>query len=253
MNVLITGASSGIGRDMAREFAMRKYNLVLVGRNVERLNNLKLELEENYKVTVKTVSMDLAIEENCKQLYQENKDIDLLVNNAGFGVFGEFTNTDLQKEINLIQTNIVAVHILTKLYLQDMVKKNEGKILNVSSIAGSMPGPLMCAYYASKAYVLRLSEGIREELNKKKSNVKISVLQPGPVDTNFNKVAGVQFNLSSKSSEYVAKYAVQKFLKGKFNIVPGFIIKCAKFFSKITPNFIVAKVCYHMQERKQKE
>ena len=253
MNVLITGASSGIGRDMAREFAMRKYNLVLVGRNVERLNNLKLELEENYKVTVKTVSMDLAIEENCKQLYQENKDIDLLVNNAGFGVFGEFTNTDLQKEINLIQTNIVAVHILTKLYLQDMIKKNEGKILNVSSIAGSMPGPLMCAYYASKAYVLRLSEGIREELNKKKSNVKISVLQPGPVDTNFNKVAGVQFNLSSKSSEYVAKYAVQKFLKGKFNIVPGFIIKCAKFFSKITPNFIVAKVCYHMQERKQKE
>ena len=253
MNVLITGASSGIGRDMAREFAMRKYNLVLVGRNVERLNNLKLELEENYKVTVKTVSMDLAIEENCKQLYQENKDIDLLVNNAGFGVFGEFTNTDLQKEINLIQTNIVAVHILTKLYLQDMVKKNEGKILNVSSIAGSMPGPLMCTYYASKAYVLRLSEGIREELNKKKSNVKISVLQPGPVDTNFNKVAGVQFNLSSKSSEYVAKYAVQKFLKGKFNIVPGFIIKCAKFFSKITPNFIVAKVCYHMQERKQKE
>ena len=253
MNVLITGASSGIGRDMAREFAMRKYNLVLVGRNVERLNNLKLELEENYRVTVKTVSMDLAIEENCKQLYQENKDIDLLVNNAGFGVFGEFTNTDLQKEINLIQTNIVAVHILTKLYLQDMVKKNEGKILNVSSIAGSMPGPLMCAYYASKAYVLRLSEGIREELNKKKSNVKISVLQPGPVDTNFNKVAGVQFNLSSKSSEYVAKYAVQKFLKGKFNIVPGFIIKCAKFFSKITPNFIVAKVCYHMQERKQKE
>ena len=253
MNVLITGASSGIGRDMAREFAMRKYNLVLVGRNVERLNNLKLELEENYKVTVKTVSMDLAIEENCKQLYQENKDIDLLVNNAGFGVFGEFTNTDLQKEINLIQTNIVAVHILTKLYLQDMIKKNEGKILNVSSIAGSMPGPLMCTYYASKAYVLRLSEGIREELNKKKSNVKISVLQPGPVDTNFNKVAGVQFNLSSKSSEYVAKYAVQKFLKGKFNIVPGFIIKCAKFFSKITPNFIVAKVCYHMQERKQKE
>ena len=134
-----------------------------------------------------------------------------------------------------------------------MKKKNEGKILNVSSIAGSMPGPLMCAYYASKAYVLRLSEGIREELNKKKSNVKISVLQPGPVDTNFNKVAGVQFNLSSKSSEYVAKYAVQKFLKGKFNIVPGFIIKCAKFFSKITPNFIVSKVCYHMQERKQKE
>ncbi len=253
MKVLITGASSGIGRDIAREFAIRKYDLVLVGRNVERLNNLKLELEKNHKITAKAVSLDLAIEENCRKLYQENKEIDILVNNAGFGVFGEFISTDLQKELNLIQTNIVAVHILTKLYLQDMVKKNKGRILNVSSIAGSMPGPLMCAYYASKAYVLRLSEGIREELNKKKSKVKISVLQPGPVDTNFNNVAGVQFNLSSKSSEYVARYAVQKFLKGKFNIVPGFMIKCAKFFSKITPNFIVAKVCYHMQERKQKE
>ena len=238
---------------MYRRFASKKYDLVLVGRNVERLDKLKMELEEKYNVNVKTVAMDLAIKENCTKLYEENKGIDLLVNNAGFGVFGEFTNTDLQKELNLIQTNIVAVHILTKLYLQDMVKKDEGRILNVSSIAGNMPGPLMCAYYASKAYVLRLSEGIREELNKRKSKVKISVLQPGPVNTNFNNVAGVQFNLRSKTSEYVAKYAVEKFLKGKFNIVPGFMIKCAKFFSKMTPNFIVAKVCYHMQERKQKE
>ena len=252
MKVLITGASSGIGRDMAREFAIRNYDLVLAARNTERLNKLKNDLEEKYKIHVKVVSMDLSVDENCIKLYDENKDIDILVNNAGFGVFGEFINTDLQKELNLIRTNIIAVHILTKLYLKDMVKKNEGKILNVSSIAGSMPGPLMCAYYSSKAYVLRLSEGIREELNKKKSKVQISVLQPGPVDTNFNNVAGVKFNLSSKSSENVAKYAVEKFLKGKFNIVHSFIIKCAKFFSKITPNYIVAKVCYHMQERKRK-
>ena len=132
-----------------------------------------------------------------------------------------------------------------------MIKKDSGKILNVSSIAGSMPGPLMCAYYSSKAYVLRLSEGIREELKKNKSKVKISVLQPGPVNTNFNNVAGVKFNLSSKTSEYVAKYAVKEMLKGKFNIVPGFTIKCVKFLSKITPNFIVAKICYHMQEKKR--
>lgn len=252
MKVLITGASSGIGRDMAREFANRNYDLILVARNIERLNELKTQLEVKYKVNVKVISMDLAKKENCVKLYEENRKIDILINNAGFGVFGEFINTDLEKELNLIKTNIIAVHILTKLYLKDMVEKNSGKILNVSSIAGSMPGPLMCAYYSSKAYVLRLSEGIREELNKINSKVRISVLQPGPVDTNFNNVAGVKFNLSSKSSEYVAKYAVKKFLKGKFYIVPGFMIKCAKFFSKITPNFLNAKVCYHMQERKRK-
>ena len=121
---------------------------------------------------------DLSEEENCISLYEENKDIDILVNNAGFGVFGEFTKTDLQKELNLIKTNVIAVHILTKLYLKDMVQKDNGRILNVSSIAGSMPGPIMCAYYSSKSYVLRLSEGIREELNKNKSFVYIIVFQP---------------------------------------------------------------------------
>ena len=251
MKVLITGSSSGIGRDMAREFASKKYDLVLVARNSESLEKLKTELENKYKINVKNVIMDLSYEENCIKLYEENKDIDILVNNAGFGVFGYFTNTNLDKELNLIKTNIVAVHILTKLYLKDMVEKNNGKILNVSSIAGSMPGPLMSTYYASKSYILRLSEGIREELTKQKSNVKISVLQPGPVNTNFNNVAGVKFNLNSKSSEYVARYAVNKFLKGKFNIIPGFTIKCAKFFSKITPNIILSKVCYHMQEKKR--
>ena len=251
MKALVTGASSGIGRDISREFAKRGINLVIVARSEEKLNELKQELEQNYKIDVKVVIMDLNLEENLFKLYEENKDIDLLVNNAGFGVFGNFTETDLSKELNLIRTNVIAVHVLTKLYLKDMVKNNKGQILNVSSIAGSMPGPLMSAYYASKSYVLRLSEGIREELKKTKSNVKISVLQPGPVNTNFNNVAGVKFNLSSKSSEYVAKYTVDKFLKGKFNIVPGFLIKCAKFFSKITPDFILSKVCYHMQESKR--
>lgn len=251
MKILITGASSGIGRDMAREFAIKNCDLVLVARDIEKLNELKIELETKYETRVKIESLDLSIEENCIKLHEENKDIDILINNAGFGVFGEFSDTDLNKELNLIKTNIVAIHILTKLYLRDMIKQNKGKILNVSSIAGNMPGPLMSAYYASKAYVLRLSEGIREELKKKKSQVQISVLQPGPVNTNFNNVAGVKFKLNSKSSQYVAKYAIQQFLKGKFNIIPGFSVKCIKFFAKIIPNFITAKVCYHMQERKR--
>lgn len=197
------------------------------------------------------VSMDLANAENCKKLHSTHPDIDILINNAGFGTFGYFTDTDLDKEIGLIDTNIKAMHILAKLYLEDMVERDSGSILNVASIAGFMPGPLMCAYYASKAYVVRLSEGIREELKKQKSHVKISVLCPGPVNTNFNNVAGVKFNLPSYTSEHVAKYAIDKFLKNKFLIVPGIKIKIARVLAKISPSNISAKVAYMMQERKK--
>ena len=249
MKVLITGASSGIGRDMAREFAKRKYDLVLVARDEKRLNDIKEELSKIVQVTV--IKMDLSNEQNCKNLFEMQQDVDILINNAGFGVLGDFTETDLDKEMNLVNTNIKAVHILTKLYLTEMCKKNSGKILNVSSIAGNMPGPLMSAYYASKAYVLRLSEGIREELKRKNSKVQISVLQPGPVNTNFNNVANVKFNLNSLTSEYVARFAVNKFLKGKFYIVPGVSIKLTRFFAKITPNNLLAKVAYNVQEKKR--
>mgnify|MGYP003218522512 FL=1 len=150
----------------------------------------------------------------------------------------------------MINTNIVAYHVLTKLYLKDMKAKNSGKILNVASIAGFMPGPLMATYYSTKAYVVRLSEAIREELKKESSKVQISILCPGPVDTNFNKVADVQFALKGLSSEYVAKYTTDKLFKGKFYIVPGWKIKLAKFGAKIAPNALVAKICYNMQKRK---
>lgn len=247
MRALITGASSGIGRDIARELNKRGYDLILVARDKEKLEETKKTL----KGKVEVISMDLENTQNCKELYEKVKDIDILINNAGFGVFGNFVETDLDKEISLINTNIAAVHILTKLYLQDMVKKNKGHILNVASIAGFMPGPLMEAYYASKAYVVRLSEGIRAELKKSKSNVKISLLCPGPVNTNFNNVAGVKFNLYSLSSEKVAKYTVEKMLKNKFMIVPGVGIKILRVISKISPNNITSKVVYLMQERKR--
>lgn len=246
MKALVTGASSGIGRDISRELSKRGYDLVIVARDIDKLEELKNELKTN--VTI--IGMDLTSEDNCKKLHEQAKDIDVLVNNAGFGDFGNFTETDLNKEINMIKTNVVAVHILTKLYLQDMVKRDNGIILNVASIAGFMPGPLMATYYATKNYVVRLSESIREELKKQKSNVKISVLCPGPVKTNFNNVANVRFELSSLTSEYVAKYAVKKALENKFYIVPGFTIKVAKVLSKITPTPIVAKCSYYMQKRK---
>ena len=195
--------------------------------------------------------MDLSVADNCKQLYNREPDIDLLINNAGFGVCGEFTKTNFDKEISLIHTNIQAMHILTKLYLQNMKKKDSGQILNVASIAGFMPGPLMATYYASKSYVVRLSEAIREELKKAKSKVKISILCPGPVATNFNKVANVEFAVKSLSSEYVARYAIRKLEKGKFYIIPGFTIKLAKIGSKLSPTTLVSKISYRMQKRKR--
>lgn len=251
MKVLITGASSGIGRDLAREFAKLKYDIVLVARNVERMEKLKEELIKEFSVNVSYRQVDLSSRTACINLYNEEKEIDILVNNAGLGDFGNFTETDLEKEFAIIDTDITALHILTKLYLKDMKKRDEGIILNVASIAGFLPGPLMATYYAAKNYVVRLTEGIKEELRRDKSNVKVSLLCPGPVKTNFNNVANVKFELSSLSSEYVARYTVKKLLKGKFYIVPGFTVRCAKFFSKITPNFILRRICYNTQKRKE--
>lgn len=248
MKALVTGASSGIGRDMARYLASLGYTVYAVGRDEGKLSNLKNELGDKIQVIIK----DLSIKENVISLYEELKmeSIDLVVNNAGFGVFGEFADTDIEKEISLINTNITAVHILTKLFLKDMLKENKGKILNVASIAGFAPGPLMGAYYASKAYVLRLTESIYEELKKKKSNVTISALCPGPVDTNFNNVANVKFSIKALPSEYVAKYGIDKALKGKLIIVPGIIPKLCRFFSKITPDRLSMKVVYANQTKK---
>lgn len=247
MKALITGASSGIGRDIARELSKLKYDLILVGRNEERLNNIKKELEKNKQINVKIYILDLSVRGNVYSLFEQEKDIDLLVNNAGFGLYGEFTKTDLSKEVNMIDTNITALHILMKLYLQEMIKENKGQILNVASIAGFMPGPLMATYYASKNYVVALSRAVHKELKKAKSNVKISVLCPGPVKTNFNNVANVRFKIDGLSSQYVAKYTVKKMLKGKFIIIPGGIIKFVRAFSEVTPDAIKEEFSYYAQ------
>lgn len=249
MKALITGASSGIGRDIARELSQKGYDLVLVSRDENKLNKVKEELEKA-NVKIETISTDLSIEENCKEIHKNVKNVDILVNNAGFGDCGNFTKTSLEKELNMIKTNITAYHILTKLYLIDMKKKGKGKILNVASIAGFMPGPLMATYYATKAYVVRLSESIREELKKEKSNVQISILCPGPVSTNFNNVANVKFHMREANSQDVAKYAIKKLERGKFYIVPGIDVKLAKIGAKLVPASFVSKITYKIQKRK---
>lgn len=271
MKALITGASSGIGKDMAKILNQKGYNLVLVARDIEKLEQTKKELEksvqneptiENSKIEkayknskkatnkIEIIQMDLSEEQNCIELANKVKDIDILINNAGFGDCGRFSETDLNKDISMIKTNVIAYHILTKLYLKEMKKKNSGKILNVASIAGFMPGPLMATYYATKNYIVRLSEAIREELKKEKSKVQISILCPGPVETNFNKVANVKFSLREANSMQVAKYAIKKLEKGKFYIVPGIDVKLARFGAKIAPSNFVAKITYKVQKRK---
>jgi hypothetical protein len=224
---------------MARYLSKLGYDLIIVAQREERL----IELKEELKTNVQVISMDLSIKENCINLYKsiKNQEIDLLINNAGFGEFGTFNETDLEKEIKLINTNITAVHILTKLFLKDMKKVNKGRILNVASVAGFAPGPLMAAYYSSKAYVLRLSQAIYTELKKDKSNVHISVLCPGPIATEFNDVAGVKFTLKPLSSEYVAKYAIDKTLKNKPMIM----------LTKVAPSKLTARIVYRNQKKKR--
>ncbi len=250
MKALVTGASSGIGEEIAKELSKKGYDIILVARNEEKLKEVASKIQTETRIII----MDLSKKENCQKLYEETKseDIDILINNAGFGVHGKFCDTDLDKEVQMIETNITAVHILMKLFLKDMIKKNSGHILNVASMAAFGPGPLMSAYYASKAYVYRLSQGVKTELKKNNSKVKISVLCPGPVRTNFNKVAGVDFAAPSLSSEYVAKYAVNEMLKNKFTIVPGTFMKITRFFEKIVPHNLVSNISYFVNYRKDK-
>ena len=248
MKALITGASSGIGLDMAKYLASQKTELILVARSKEKLEKIQQTLPT--KVTI--IVADLSNEQKVKELYTllKKEKIDILINNAGFGKFGNFTETSLNDEIEMINTNIKAVHILTKLILKDMEERNFGYILNVASAAAFQPGPLMATYYATKSYVYRLTESIYYEEKKKKKNVHISVLCPGPVDTNFNDVAGVKFGVKSLNSKEVAKYAIDKMFKNKMLIIPSFRMKCVKFFERFASEKFLLRMAYKIQKKK---
>lgn len=249
MKALITGTSSGIGRDMARILSNKGYDLILVARNKQNLEELKKELKTNVDI----VPMDLGEVSNCEELYNRFKgSIDIIINNAGFGTIGNFNQTDINKELSMIDLNIKAVHVLTKLFLKDFVERNSGYILNVSSSAAFQPGPLMATYYSTKSYVYNLTLAIYEELRQLKSNVSISCLCPGPVNTNFNNVAGCEFKIKSLPSELVAGYAIKKMLKKKLLIIPGFKIKLLYIFGRLLPNKLKLKITYNIQFRKTK-
>lgn len=250
MKAMVTGASSGIGKEMAIYLSELGFDLILVAKDKEKLE----ELQKSLKAKCKLVVIDLANEKRIKDLYVlvKNENIDLLVNNAGFGLYGEFDKTELLTELEMIDVNIKAVHILTKMFLKDMLKKDSGYILNVASSAGLLKGgPLLSTYYATKSYVVDFSLALYEELRRKKSRVRISVLCPGPVDTNFNKVAGTSFNLKSRSARDVARYAIKEmFYNKKLIIVPGFKEKLGIFFSRFISTKMLLRITYNIQRKK---
>ncbi len=251
MKALITGASSGLGYDFAKELSKQGYDLVIVARSLDKLNKLK----DSLKTNVEIVAMDLGVEENVYKLYDMYKgQIDLLINNAGFGSHGCFNETDVHDDVDMINLNVTAVHILTKLFLTDFESRNQGQILNVSSLAGFLPaGPLMATYYATKAYVRSLTLGIYGELKKKKSNVKISCLCPGPVRTSFMDRANVNFTFGHCESEDVVKYTLAKLKKNKTIIIPGLVNKLSLFACRVLPTKLIVKICYGIQKSKTKK
>lgn len=248
MKALITGASSGIGKNMAYVLANKGIDLILVARNKEEM----LKIKENVKVNVLVIELNLLKEKNVFKLYEMCKDenIDILINNAGFGLFVIFTEADLTRELEMIDLNIKAYHILTKLFLKDFVEKDKGYILNVASSAGFMAGPRLSTYYATKNYVLKLTMAINEELRQSGSNVVVSALCPGPVNTNFNKVAMGEFSIKEASPKYVAEYAIDKMFKKKMIIVPTLRIKLGIFLLRLIPYRLQLIYCYHIQGKK---
>lgn len=246
---VITGASSGIGAEFAKRLTKEGYSLVLVARRKERLE----ELAKALKTECVIMTADLSDMSACRKLMQDLSkiDIDIFINNAGFGFCGETINVDNEIELNMIDLNVKSLHLLSKLVLDDMVAKNKGYILNVASSAGLLPaGPYMSTYYATKAYVTSFTRGVAEELRQKHSDVYIGCLCPGPVDTEFNRVANVEFSLKGISAEYCANYAITQMLKKKITIVPTFKMKAAVVLSRLIPVSLYVKIGAKQQKKK---
>lgn len=238
---VITGASSGIGTELAKLYSTRGYNIVLVARRKERLE----ELAGRLKCDTKLIAADLSDAEQCRAIFGEVSDLNvqLLVNCAGFGAVGQFDQIDIGRQTEMIAVNCTAVAILTHDFLKDFRYRDSGAILNVASSAGLMPGgPNMAMYYATKAFVVSLTNGIFEELKTAGSHVKIAALCPGPVDTEFNEVAGVNFGMKGITPQYCAKCAARGLDRGDRIIIPEEALAAAKVASKVIPERVSMKI-----------
>ena len=254
---LITGASAGIGLEFAKIFAKEKYDLVITARNEAKLNELATEIKNKQNVNVKVIAKDLskqnAGEEIFDELKNENIVTDVLINNAGFGVFDNYWNVELQDEKNMLQVNIMALAELTNLFGKDMANRGGGKILNVASTAAFQPGPTMAGYYASKAFVLSYSQAVDFELREK--GVQVSTLCPGPTITEFQIRANMEdLNLFKKgftmSAEDVAQIGYNGLMKGKSVIIAGAMNKISAMSSKISPSKVSMKIVNWLQSKK---
>ncbi|MCQ2124818.1 MAG: SDR family oxidoreductase [Fibrobacter sp.] len=247
---VVTGASSGIGADFARNLSARGYGLILVARREDRLKTLAAELS----TPVEIFTADLSHREECERLgeFMDKFEIGVFINNAGFGDCGAFTESDLGKELQMINVNVNALHVLSKIALKHLQKNSEkAYLLNVGSSAGLLPaGPYMATYYATKAYVVSLSRAIAQELKETKSNVSVSVLCPGPVKTEFNDVANVSFTLPGIEPKFCADYAIAQLFNKKTVIIPGLFMKLTNMFSHIIPAKLAIKITGMQQKKK---
>ena len=250
MKALITGATSGIGRDMALILARRGCELIIASRDEKKMAQVQRRLSRY--VPVRTIRADLSKEADCYRLYEQVKaeKIDILINNAGFGAFGTFADTPLETELNMLDLNVRAVHILTKLFLRDFRERKSGYILNVASSAGFLAGPLMSVYYATKSYVLRLTEAIHEELRQEGSAVKITALCPGHVDTGFDARANVKHSIGGLSSYKVAECGIKGMFRGDVVVLPGMLMKLTYIGEKFLSERMMLKAAYHAQKQK---
>lgn len=253
--ILITGASSGIGKQFALDFAKKDFDLVLTSTNIDRLNLVKEEINNLYKVDIKTIGLDLSLVDECEKLYDyvlsENLDVECLVNNAGFGDYGDFVDGDLNKYQKMLDLNCKALMSLSFLFGNYFKEKGEGHIVNIASIAGFLPGPYMSVYYASKAFVLNFSLALKEELEK--YNIKVTTICPGPIDTGFWNKANVK--LSKFKKRFLARSPKQLVKGSDFAMVfgglyvDGFINKLALFFSDFLDKETLSKVVYFVNKK----
>ncbi len=247
---IVTGASSGIGKAISIELAKKQVNLILVARRIDRLKAIKKDLETNYNIEVIVKNYDLSDLNICHLLHEETREYhpEIVVNNAGFGQVGFFQETPLDKELEMLRLNIESLHVMTKLFVSSM---NHGVIMNVASMAGFLPTPLMATYSASKAYVLNFSRAVNHELKEQKKDIKIIALCPGPVDTEFAEVATANQSMKGMSATKCARIAVKGIERGRSLVVPGLMMKFAHSIVKLLPMSLILFFAFRLQKSKK--